>query len=112
LCKNGSTRTRGDSPQTLLLFLSLTIFDPFFATTSHNLSNNSFNISSPPTQTIFTLNLSVSMPTGQAENRITWTDASERHLLLVILAVANPKGMDWKEIAARFGNRLSASAAR
>jgi hypothetical protein len=52
------------------------------------------------------------MPSGQADNRITWTEASEKHLLLVVLAVLNPKGMDWKDIADRFGNGLSASAAR
>jgi len=52
------------------------------------------------------------MPTGQpAGDRIIWGDANEKHLLLCILAEANPQKLDWAKIVERFGPGLSAGAA-
>ena len=53
------------------------------------------------------------MPTGQPQGeRIIWDDANEKHLLLCILAEANPQKLDWAKIAERFGKQLTSGAAR
>ncbi|KIW09589.1 uncharacterized protein PV09_00460 [Verruconis gallopava] len=52
------------------------------------------------------------MPKGQPSgDRIVWDDANEKHLLLCILAEANPAKLDWTRIASNFGKNLSSSAA-
>jgi hypothetical protein len=53
------------------------------------------------------------MPKGQPSgDRIIWDDTNEKHLLLCILAEANPQKLDWSKIAERFGKKLTSSAAR
>jgi hypothetical protein len=53
------------------------------------------------------------MPKGQPSGeRIVWDDTNEKHLLLCILADANPTKLDWARIAERFGKNLTSGAAR
>jgi hypothetical protein len=53
------------------------------------------------------------MPKGEpVGERIIWDDANEKHLLLCILAEANPQKLDWSKIATAFGKSLSSGAAR
>lgn len=53
------------------------------------------------------------MPRGEPNGaRVNWDDATEKHLLLVILANSNTTGLDWSAIADQFGGSLTSSAAR
>ena len=53
------------------------------------------------------------MPTGQPGGaRVIWDDTAEKHLLLLILAQANPTALKWDVIAERFGHGLTAGGAR